>query len=188
KAMKDVGRVHAWLDELQGNAALDRFGLLGHPDGSHAAFAELLQELVRADYRAGSVAGRGRFHGQHGIDRGRLSAQEPAGGPMGPQQGLQPRSKFLVVATSLVEIRCLRLRRGRFQGLGEKREHLPVSIVHGKTYRECNACRGPGAWLRVRRLPTDLPSVPRFGGKRASRWQFFYDYSWSGPLCWLKAS
>ena len=33
-------------------------GLLGHEDGAHAAFADLLQELVRADHRAGALGDR----------------------------------------------------------------------------------------------------------------------------------
>ena len=42
-------RVHARLDDLQGDRALDRLGLLGHVDDAHAAFADLLQQLVGAD-------------------------------------------------------------------------------------------------------------------------------------------
>ena len=52
KAGDDLAAVHACLDDLQGNLALDRVSLLGHENGAHAAFAELLQELVRADDRA----------------------------------------------------------------------------------------------------------------------------------------
>ena len=53
-------RVHARLDDLQRDAALDRLGLLGHVDDAHAAFADLLQQLVGADLRAGLFASRGR--------------------------------------------------------------------------------------------------------------------------------
>ena len=35
--------------------------LLGHEDGAHAAFADLLQQLVRADNRAGRFGGHGRI-------------------------------------------------------------------------------------------------------------------------------
>ena len=49
-------RVHARLDDLQRHQALDRLGLLGHPDRAHAAFADLLQQLVRADDGAGPLA------------------------------------------------------------------------------------------------------------------------------------
>ena len=44
--------VHARLDDLQRDRALDRLGLLGHEHDAHAAFADLLQQLVGADDRA----------------------------------------------------------------------------------------------------------------------------------------
>ena len=43
EAGDDLPRVHAGLDELQRDQALDRLGLLGHPDGAHAALADLLR-------------------------------------------------------------------------------------------------------------------------------------------------
>ncbi len=46
--------VHAGLDDFQGDGALDRVRLFGHKDDAHAAFADLLQELVCADDRAGA--------------------------------------------------------------------------------------------------------------------------------------
>src|SRR5262249_2092005 len=50
--------IHAGLDELEGDFATDRLGLFGHPDGAHAAFADLLQKLVAAGYnRADALAG-----------------------------------------------------------------------------------------------------------------------------------
>src|SRR2546430_2142882 len=66
EAGDDLAGIHAGLDDLEGDLALDRVGLLGHEDGAHAAFADLLQELVRADHGAGffragrAVAGRCR--------------------------------------------------------------------------------------------------------------------------------
>ena len=62
KRRSDLGRVHARLDDLQGDAALDRLGLLGHPDGAHAALAEFLQQLVGPDARADRFAGPGTAH------------------------------------------------------------------------------------------------------------------------------
>ena len=44
-------RVHARLDDLERDRPLDRLGLLGHEDDAHAAFADLLQQLVGADHR-----------------------------------------------------------------------------------------------------------------------------------------
>ena len=46
------------LMSLTATQALDRLGLLGHPDRAHAAFADLLQQLVGADLRAGALGGR----------------------------------------------------------------------------------------------------------------------------------
>ena len=40
------------LDQLERDQALDRLGLLGHPDRAHAAFADLLQQLVAASQNA----------------------------------------------------------------------------------------------------------------------------------------
>ena len=54
--------VHARLDDLQGHLAADRLPLLGHVDDAHAAFADLLQELVAADEGAGPFGdGGGRW-------------------------------------------------------------------------------------------------------------------------------
>ena len=50
-------RVHARLDDLQRDAAADRLGLLGDIDHAHAPFADLLQQLVAADLRAGTFGG-----------------------------------------------------------------------------------------------------------------------------------
>ena len=51
-------RVHARLEDLQGHLAADRLRLLGHEDDAEAAFADLLQQLVRADHRAGAFGDR----------------------------------------------------------------------------------------------------------------------------------
>ena len=51
-------RVHARLDDLQRHPPLDRLGLLGHVDHAHAPFADLLQQLVGADFRAGFLGNR----------------------------------------------------------------------------------------------------------------------------------
>src|SRR5262249_22392415 len=48
--------VHSRLDDLQRDATADRLGLLGDEDDTHSPFANLLQELVGADRRAGLLA------------------------------------------------------------------------------------------------------------------------------------
>ena len=58
EAAQDLRGVHARFDDLEGDAAFDRLGLLGHPDGAHAALAQLLQQLVRADAASGAFRKR----------------------------------------------------------------------------------------------------------------------------------
>ena len=53
EAGDDFLRVHAELDDLEGDAPPHGLLLLGHPDGAKAAFADLLEEFVGADAVAG---------------------------------------------------------------------------------------------------------------------------------------
>ena len=69
-------RVHARLDDLQRDAPLDRLLLLGHVDDAHAAFAELLEQLVGADLGAG-LFGDGLVEGGLRLHHG--SRHETAG-------------------------------------------------------------------------------------------------------------
>src|SRR5262249_9165471 len=48
----DLPRVHAGLEHLEGNLAADWLGLLGEEDDAEAAFADVLEELVRTDDRS----------------------------------------------------------------------------------------------------------------------------------------
>ena len=57
KASDHLLGVHAQLDDLQGHLAADRLLLLGHVDLAEAALADLLEELVGADLRAGLLGG-----------------------------------------------------------------------------------------------------------------------------------
>ena len=47
EAGDDLGRIHARLDDLEGDGSPDRLLLLGHVNHAEAAFADLLQQLVR---------------------------------------------------------------------------------------------------------------------------------------------
>ena len=49
EASDDTLGVHAQLDDLEGDAASDRFLLLGHIDHTAPAFADLLKELIAAN-------------------------------------------------------------------------------------------------------------------------------------------
>jgi hypothetical protein len=55
-----LAAVHARLDDLESNLALDRLRLLGHVDGAHAAFADLLQQLIGTDDCPSTFARRNR--------------------------------------------------------------------------------------------------------------------------------
>jgi hypothetical protein len=62
KARHDLPGIHADLDDFERHFALDRLTLFGHKHRAHAAFADLLHELVRADLSA-DVLGAGRTGG-----------------------------------------------------------------------------------------------------------------------------
>ena len=53
KRAMTCSRVHARLDDLERDLAAHGLRLLGHVDDAHAAFADLLQQLVAADDSAG---------------------------------------------------------------------------------------------------------------------------------------
>ena len=64
EAGDDLLGVHARLDDLERDLAMDRALLLGEEDDAHAALAELADDRVGADARAGPLgdrAGRVRF-------------------------------------------------------------------------------------------------------------------------------
>ena len=91
------------LMNLSGDQALDRRGLLGHPDGAHAALADRLDELVRADHRAGALRGRLVILGRVGARRDIL--EEAARGVVAcKSDSISPRS-FGVGAAGLVQVR-----------------------------------------------------------------------------------
>ena len=62
--------IHAQFDDLESHLAADGLLLLGHVDHRHAAFADLLQELVPPDDRAWLLGNRGLLRNevwaQHG--------------------------------------------------------------------------------------------------------------------------
>ncbi len=106
EAGDDLAAVHAGLDDLERDLAADRLLLLGHVDDAHAPFADLLEQLVGADDRAGLsrerlVAGRRRVR-----DRG-VCRKLPSPG-LGGQQCLD--------AAAQLADRRRRLRPGRRPG------------------------------------------------------------------------
>ena len=103
EAGDDLRAVHAGLDDLQGDLALDRLGLLRHEDGAHAALADLLQELVRADDRAGAFAEG---------DSGRLRPGHDRVGPRGPHGSGRPVQETAGFAVNLEKVPHLLLELG----------------------------------------------------------------------------
>ena len=95
-------RVHARLDDLERDRPLDRLGLLGHEDDAHAAFADLLQQLVRADDRAGAL-GDGRLMVDGGIAaNGRLLQEAARLGMRAEQSSRRDRCKLVVALAGLM--------------------------------------------------------------------------------------
>ena len=97
---EDLARIHARLDELEGHAALDRLGLLGDPDGPHATFADLLQQLVTAgddDSRPLTTRSIDR-----GMKFGGGGFQKACGLFVPSQKGVQSLPQGLVAGTGLV--------------------------------------------------------------------------------------
>ena len=101
EASQHLPRVHTRLDELERDHAPNRFRLLGHVDRAHAALADLLKQLVRADVRAKLwTRSRGERFGplavrRHRGRRGRFgfgSLQEIAGAGRGCEQRLHLRA------------------------------------------------------------------------------------------------
>jgi hypothetical protein len=79
----DPLRLQPGPDDLERHLPLDGTRLLGHPDGAHAALADELQQLVRADPAARGVGGR-RLVGRGRAGGGRVHgrAAEEAAGPV----------------------------------------------------------------------------------------------------------
>jgi hypothetical protein len=115
-----LAAIHACLDHFQGDHALDRLTLLGHPDRAHAAFAELLQQLVAAaddDARLfGSGTGRRSGRCLLEVRQARCGSGGLAGRPVQEvarlgmrlqqcldsfPQGIIPRTRRIQVGTAL---------------------------------------------------------------------------------------
>src|SRR5262249_55631501 len=82
---EDLLGVHAGLDELDGDQALDRLLLLRHPDGAHAALTDWLNQLVAAREHETVLLGNGRR-----IDR--RAARRRPGSPAGAAISREPGS------------------------------------------------------------------------------------------------
>ena len=123
-------RVHAGLDDLERDRPLDRLGLLGHEHDAHAAFADLLQQLVGADDRAGPL-GDGRLVVDGGIAVRRL-LQESLYLGVGCQQLVELCPLVRIVGTRLVQVTVTLFWSSNSQCSPEDRIRFAGSFDHGR--------------------------------------------------------
>ena len=162
EAGDDLPRVHARLDDLERHLASDRLLLLGHEDGAHAALADLLEELVRADHRAGFLVERsGDTHGWVvfvlglGIASGSRSrswrnarAKEIAGPLVSLQERFHLDAKRRILSARPIEIRRTLGAGGVVQGLREDRLQVGLGRIHQR--------HPPHDWGRRDRVYPDM--------------------------------
>ncbi len=126
EAGDDLAAVHAGLDDLERDLAADRLLLLGHVDDAHAAFADLLEQLVRADDRAGLFRER-----RGGCRRlGGRSVQDAARGVVGGQEGLDALPQRVVAAAGALQVGRA-FGPGRFFQNSGKKRFFSIGGRHG---------------------------------------------------------
>src|SRR5262249_41798636 len=130
EAGNDLARVHARLENLQGDLAAERLLLLGHEDDAEAAFADLLQQLVRPDHRAGAFADGGGIDRGDGLEGWGVAEQELPRRLIGPDQPLDPRPPAGVPGAGPIEEGRPCFRRTVFHGLAEQGHDLTLWFVH----------------------------------------------------------
>ena len=97
--------VHAQLDDLERDAAADRFFLLGHVNDAAAAFADLLQQFVAADPVAGLFSYRNfNVNGSFGNRVRRATPEKILNLLMRVEQILHPLTQCNVTSASFVQI------------------------------------------------------------------------------------
>ncbi len=127
EAGNHLARVHAGLEHLEGDLAAHRLRLLGHEDDAEAALADLLQQLVGADDRAGTF-------GTTVVACGLLllgPAQESARALMSPQQLLDTRTQGRVRPAGLFEKAQLLVGALAVQGFEKDRLGIGLRVAHG---------------------------------------------------------
>jgi hypothetical protein len=114
EAANDLFGIHAQLDDLERDAATDRFFLVRHVHDTATAFANLLQEFVAADVIAGLLWGRGSDAQRRACDRRAdrrlrrsrgLAFQEGDRLLMNPEQGFEAQAEGRIIGASIGEIR-----------------------------------------------------------------------------------
>ena len=131
-------------DELDGDAALDGFDLVGHPDRAHAAFADLLEELVAADDEgAGGYVG-GETGGWIGGGLGGELIEEFVRAEVGVEELLEALAQDEVMSAFAVEVRGALGWVGDGDGGGEE-----VEFGHVRRPSACNSVLGGEKAQRV---------------------------------------
>jgi hypothetical protein len=95
--------VHAQLDDLEGHLAADGLRLLGHVDDRHAAFADLLQELVATNDGAGAFRERRLVRPEARAEGRRI--EKLAGLLVGQQKRFDLATQLGVIAARVIQIR-----------------------------------------------------------------------------------
>ena len=146
-------RIHARLDDLEGYLATDRLVLLSHVHDAHAAFTDLLQQLVRADPHAGALQPRC-------IDRATLtqtrwrSVKRSLRDLMGRQQILEAAQQIWMARAGPLQIGLACLGRGLLQG-GQENGSLVALVAVGHFPLRC----APACYLRIRDEEHARPGV-----------------------------
>ena len=122
--------IHARLDQFHGHLASNRFGLLGDPNGAHAAFADFLQQLVAAG-NDGSELLDGRTLGS-GVVRliRRGSVEQMVGAIVGLQQRIDAGAQGRVAGARLVQV-CGPFGGGQSHGRGKNGLNAIGGFGHG---------------------------------------------------------
>ena len=101
-------RVHPRLDDLDRDGPLHRLGLLGHEDAAHAAFADLLDQLVLAREDdadpSGPIAVIFRFARPFAAPTTARCGSRRRCGIVGPQQSLDPAAQLGVAAALAFQV------------------------------------------------------------------------------------
>jgi hypothetical protein len=110
EARADLLGVHPGLDDLQGDPAFYRFGLLSHVDRAEAPFANLLEQLVTPDPIAFLFA-RDLLRGLNGESRHEVLRRE-----VGGEERFDLLSLWFIVSTDFLQISSAFLRIDDFDG------------------------------------------------------------------------
>ena len=122
----DFTGVHAQLDDLEGDLASDGLLLLGHIDDAETALADLLEQPIPADDRAGGfvLVRRFRLEGPH----------EARGLPVRAQERVDQRPQLGIGTARLRQVRVAFDAFRPFEGVGEDLTDSFVSVRRHRTH------------------------------------------------------